>query len=155
MRARPKHKLSYILLLTVALLQACATVSPSFEPPKVNITSLEMLEPQGLSQRFKIGLVVTNPNAKDLPLTGMSYSLSLNGYDLINGASNKLPALTAYSETPITIEAATDLFAALRFLNALANQPQDALNYEFSAKLDLGGWRPPITVKRDGLIELR
>jgi LEA14-like dessication related protein len=155
MKKKPLFASSWLLLIAALLLNGCAALNPKVEAPGINITSLELLETQGLSQRFKIGLLVTNPNASALPVSGMSYTLSLNGYDLIKGVSNKIPKLPAYSETPITLEASTDMFNALRLLNSLVNKPQETLDYAFAAKFDVGSLRPPMHVKRDGKIELQ
>lgn len=156
MRRDVKICLAGSLLILFVLLQGCSTFGPRFETPSINITSLELMESQGLSQRFKIGLVLTNPNAVALPIHGMSYTLSLNGFKLINGVSNDLPKVAAYSEVPITLEASTDLFAALRFLNSLASESaRDMLQYQLDAKIDFKGLRPVMNVRHDGVIQLQ
>lgn len=143
-----------VLMLTLVLLQGCAGLTTDIAKPTLKLNSLEVMKPEGLSQRFKIGLVMTNPNSVSLPVTGMTYTLSLNGYDLVSGASDQIPTLAAYSETPVTIEGSADLFSALRLLSSLANQPQSKLQYEMAAKIDLQGWRPSFNITRDGFIEL-
>lgn len=141
-------------MIALALAQGCSTFTPNLEEPTVKLDSLQLAESTGLSQRFKIGLLLTNPNAVSLPVKGMSYTLSLNGFDLLSGANNQIPTLEAYSETPISIDASSDLVAAIRLINSLANRPQNNLNYEFAAKIDLQGFRLPINIKRDGTINL-
>lgn len=143
-----------LFILCVGWLHGCASLTSRFESPTVKISSLELLETDRFSQKFRIGLLITNPNPDALPVAGMAYTLSLNGFSLVNGASNQVPSLAAYSETPVTIEASTDLFAALRFINSLANNPRDNLQYEFDAKIDFEGWRPTVNVKRDGTVSL-
>ena len=144
------------IFFVLALVQGCSTFGPRFEAPTINITSLELMESQGLSQRFKIGLLLTNPNSVALPVNGMSYTLSLNGFKLINGVSNEVPNIAAYSEVPITVEASTDLFAALRFLNSLTSQSsRELLQYQLNAKIDFEGLRPVMNVKHDGVIQLQ
>lgn len=144
-----------LLVFSLLLLQGCAGFSPAIEKPTIKVSSLQVMESEGLSQDFRIGLLMMNPNPRPLPVTGMSYTISLNGYDLISGVSNKIPTLAAYAETPVVIEGSADLFAALRLVNSLANEPQSTLRYELSAKVDLEGWRPSFKIIEDGLIELR
>lgn len=149
--------LQYRKLLTlfcaVALLQAC-TVLPRLEEPSIAVNSVKLMESTGLNQRFQIGLSLTNPNSVALPIKGMSYTLSLNGYDLIKGVSANIPRLEAYSETPVVVEGSADMFEALRLLSALMRESQPELNYRLAAKLDVQGWRPDVTVSRSGVVEL-
>lgn len=148
------HTAPGLLMLALLLLQGCASLGPQLEKPTIKINSLQLMESQGLSQGFKIGLILANPNSRSLPVQGMSYTLSLNGYDLVSGVSNQIPTLAAYSETPVVIEGSADLFSALRLLNSLASQPQNTLQYELAAKIDLQGWRPSFNISEDGMIEL-
>ena len=84
----------------------------------------------------------------------MEYTLSLNGFDLLSGVTNQIPTLTAYAETPITIEASANTLSVLRLLNSLASSPQETLDYQLSARLELTGLRLPLTVKERGSIAL-
>lgn len=143
----------FALLCGILLLQSCAFV-PKLEQPGIALSSVKLLESEGLTQRFQIGLSLTNPNRVALPINGMSYTLSLNGYDLIKGVSADIPTLQAYSETPVLLEGTADLFEALRLLNALMRENQPELEYRLAAKLDVQGWRPNITVNRSGVVEL-
>src|SRR5690554_126406 len=52
------------------LLQAC-TILPQLEEPGITVNTVELLDSTGLSQRFKIGLLLTNPNSVALPIKGM------------------------------------------------------------------------------------
>lgn len=141
------------LFCALALLQAC-TVLPRLEEPGITVSSVKLLESTGLNQRFRIGLSLTNPNSVALPIKGMSYTLSLNGYDLIKGVSANIPRLEAYSETSVVVEGSADMFEALRLLNALMRENQPELQYRLAAKLDVQGWRPDVNVSRTGIVEL-
>jgi len=65
-------------------------MGPRLEPPKLVLTSIEVGAIQGLSQEFIIGVSVANPNAKALALRGVSYSLALNSFELIQGVSAEM-----------------------------------------------------------------
>jgi LEA14-like dessication related protein len=142
-------------LFATILLQGCAFLSPNLEEPTVKINSLSLGKSTGLNQSFNIGLLIANPNAAAIPVVGMKYTLSLNGYDLLSGVTNNIPTLVGYTETPVTIEASADLVSALRLVNSLANKPQNKLAYALSAKLDLKGWSFPLNVTEAGEISLR
>src|SRR5690606_6768716 len=108
----------FTLFCAAMLLQACSLL-PQLEEPSITVDSVKLLESTGLSQRFQIGLSLTNPNSVALPIRGMSYTLSLNGYDLVKGVSADVPRLEAYAQTPVVVEGSADMFEALRLLNAL------------------------------------
>lgn len=143
------------VVLCVVGMSACANLGGSYDPPKVKVTSLELLPSQGLSQRFLIGLQMTNPNSGPMPIRGFSYTLALNGYDLLDGVSNKMTTIPAYSEQAVTVEASTDLIAAMRFLNDfLGKAQQDTLAYALTANLDVGGVLRRIRVTESGEVPL-
>src|SRR5690554_3170236 len=98
-----------IFVLTLTMTACAGLLSTQYDPPEVQVVSLQMLEPQGLQQRFRVGLVFLNPNASALPVKGLSYSLALNGYDLLQGVSGDIPTLSPYSETLVELELSTDL----------------------------------------------
>lgn len=147
--------LSILLAFVCVMVSACAHLGAGLEPPKVRVDSLQMLESRGISQRFLVGLRVINPNDRALPVKGLSYTLALNGYDLLEGVSGKVPVLEPFSETLVQVEAATDLVAALRLLNNLA-QPDGGQNitYALTAKVNVQGWPGRLTVKETGEVPL-
>jgi len=139
----------------VLLLAACASLSPSYEKPQVNITSFS-LAPQssGVSPRFNIGLQVINPNRTALPLKGMSYSVEVDGNRILSGAEPNLPRVEGYSSADIVIEASPDLFGSARLLSELMSGKQDSLGYVFKARLDVGSLLPFINIEEAGRFSL-
>ncbi|MGQ9426403.1 LEA type 2 family protein [Gilvimarinus sp. F26214L] len=155
MRLQTRMPTVALLVAAAILLQACAGFSPALQKPNVTINSLKMVESAGLDQRFQIGLLLTNPNSAALPVTGMSYTLTLNGFDLVTGVSSEVPVLEPYSETAVTLEGSADLMAVARLINSLARKPEEKLRYELNARIDLQGWRPTLNISEDGLIEMQ
>jgi LEA14-like dessication related protein len=150
-----RYGLNVLLVFVCVMVSACAHLGAGLESPKVRVDSLQLLEPRGISQRFLIGLRVINPNDRALPVRGLSYTLALNGYDLLEGVSGRVPVLEPFSETLIQVEAATDLVAALRLLNNLA-QPDAGQNisYALTAKISVQGLPGRLTVKEAGDVPL-
>jgi LEA14-like dessication related protein len=149
-----------VLLLTLVVgflstLQACTLFRPGFQKPEVKIDSLQLLPSEGLSQRFRIGLLLSNPNDTALPVAGMTYNVSLNGHRVVSGVTGDVPSLPPYTETKVSVEGSADLVSVLRLLNSLVGQSSDALDYELLATIDLLGLRPTLQVRESGKIELR
>jgi len=138
------------------LLPACATLGPDYEEPTVTLSSFRALPAEGMIPAFEIGLRIINPNSSALNLEGIVYTISLDDYELVKGVGKDFPAIEGYSEGTVKLTAAANLLTGIRFLTDRM-QSQDkggSMEYEFKAKLDLGGFYPSIRIKEKGDINL-
>ena len=135
-------------------LQACAAMRPGFETPTVTVSSFRALPSQGALPNFEIGLEVINPNREPLELAGISYTISLDGHDVIKGVGNNLPVIEAYGTGKLTVTAAANLFAGIRLFQGMLGNNKSSFDYTFKAKLDVGTFRPAIRIKDSGSIAL-
>lgn len=143
-----------ILILWIVLLSGCASLQADFKEPAVSVTSFRALPSEGMAPRFEIGLHVTNPNRTILDLAGLSYTVSLEGRQILNGVANELPVIAAYGEGDITLLATADLFNSFSLIADLLRQPRETFAYEINVDLDLGGIYPNINVVKKGQISL-
>ncbi len=146
----PRH-LALIIALGTGL-QGCASLRPGFETPTVTISSFRALPSDGMLPAFAIGLRVVNPNPDALTLRGVSYTISLDGHEVIKGVGNNLPVIEAYSEGHINLTASADLFAGVRLFSDLLKSNKDTFGYAVEAKLDIGALLPSIRVRDSGEI---
>ena len=144
-----------LLFALFLLLSGCALIQPRFETPIVSLTSFQLLPSENMAPRFEIGLHIINPNQIPLPLKGMSYSVKLEGHQLLNGVTTDLPHIQGYGEGEVVLEATADLFSGLRLLNDLMSKPRETFTYELRAKLDMGSLLPIIHIKETGEIALQ
>ncbi len=135
-------------------LQACAAMRPGFETPTVTVSSFRTLPSEGALPNFEIGLEVINPNSQPLKLAGISYTISLDGHDLIKGVGNNLPVIEAYGTGQLTVTAAANLFAGIRLFQGMLADNKDSFDYTFKAKLDVGTFQPAIRITDSGSIAL-
>ncbi len=150
------HKVRQILLMALVFfaVAGCATLSPDFEQPTVNVSSFRLLPSNSIVPRFEIGLHVINPNRVPLKLLGMSYQVELEGHRVLTGVANELPLITAYGEGDVLLQASPDLFSTISLFTDLMNQPREKFNFNFSARLDVGRFLPKIKVEKTGEISL-
>ena len=133
----------------------CAGLQPGYETPTVSITSFDAVPSEGMIPRFRIGLHIINPNRTKLELKGISYTISLEGHNVITGVSNNLPEIEAYGEGDVILNAAVDLFSSVGLVaDILRNQGKEQISYDLSAKLDAGAMHPFIRVIKKGKISL-
>ncbi len=141
---------SFIVVVTLVVLSACATLSPNYEKPQVSITSFSLApEYQGVPS-FNIGLRVVNPNRAALPIEGMSYSVEIEGNRILTGAEPNLPKIEGYGTADYVIQATPDLLGGARLIQQLLSTRKDSLNYLFKAKLDVGSLMPYIYIEESG-----
>jgi len=141
-------------LLLSAFLSACATLSPDYEEPTVTLSSFRALPSEGMIPPFEIGLRIINPNAQSLNLVGVVYTISLNGYELVKGVGKDFPVIEGYSESSVKLTATANLLAGMRLVNNMMQTQDGSFEYEFKAKLDLGGLYPSIKIRETGDINL-
>ncbi|MCJ7815708.1 MAG: LEA type 2 family protein, partial [Xanthomonadales bacterium] len=97
---------------------------------------------------------IINPNSQPLNLEGIVYTVSLEGYELIKGVGKDFPVIEGYSEGTVKLTAAANLLTGIRFLTDMMQSKGGPVEYEFKAKLDLGGFYPSIRLKESGNINL-
>lgn len=141
-------------LLLGAVLSACATLSPDYEEPTVTLSSFRALPSEGMAPSFEIGLRILNPNAQSLDLQGIVYTISLNGYELVKGVGKDFPVIEGYTESDVKLTASANLLAGMRFVHNMMQSHDGSFEYEFKAKLDLGGLYPSIKIRETGNINL-
>lgn len=141
-------------VLSIFLLSSCTWLHPGREKPEIHLASIKPLPREGLEQRFLIGLNVINPGAGELNISGLSYTLLLNGRNIASGVSGKMESIPAYSESRIQLEASTHLISGLRVITELLQSPGASVDYQILTKIHTAWWPVPIEVSEQGAIRL-
>jgi len=143
------------LLSLVLLFSGCATLNPNYETPTVTLSSFRALPSEGMTPAFEIGLRIINPNPTPLELQGVVYTIEIEGHELVKGVGKGFPVIDAYSQGDITLTGSANLLAGIRFIGDMMQSPGEELDYEFEARLDLGGLHPSIRVREKGAFNLQ
>ena len=127
-----------------------------YETPTVSVQSFRPVASDngGGLPAFEIRLHVINPNLEPLELAGVSYTVSLDGHDLIKGVGNDLPVIEGYGEGSFTLNASVSVFAGIQLFRSLLEKDSDSFEYAFRAKLDPGAYRRKIRISDSGSISL-
>ena len=143
------------LFLVLFYLSGCALTGPKLEKPSVKVAALKLLPAQGFTQPIQVDLLVSNPNAQDLSLRGISYSIGIENYDLLTGVNSQLPSLKAYQETPVSVVVTANILQLVHLLEHLGkNGLGENVSYNFKAKLDFSAWLPSMNIEEKGSIPL-
>lgn len=145
----------FLGILFCLWLAGCSALQPKLEQPNVKVAALKLLPAQGFTQPIEVGLLISNPNARDLTLRGISYTIGIENYDLLSGVSNDLPVLKAYEETPVNVVVTANVLQLVRLLEHFGRKGiQNEVAYNFKAKLDFSAWLPALKVEEKGSIPL-
>ncbi|GAA6151164.1 LEA type 2 family protein [Pseudoteredinibacter isoporae] len=144
----------FFVLLLLSALSACSHLPNVVEEPRLRVLDIQMLPGDNLSPSFNIKLKVDNPNRFDIDVVGASYSVSLQGFEVIHGVANDIPTIAAYDSQEFTVNAQASVVQGVRLLNKLMQSQQQDLDYRMSLKLDTGSLFSAIRIEDEGKISL-
>lgn len=132
---------SYLACFLLVATAGCASWFTKGEPPEVLVTNVTPLEATAFEQRLQVDLRIRNPNDFDLLVTGIDFTLTLNGKRLARGLSNKDITVSRLSDAVVSVQTSTSTFDVVRQLLSFS-QKQD-LSYEITGLLHLKDGRLP------------
>ena len=136
----------------ILLISACANLTPGFEEPSVEVTSIRLQNTGALTPAFDIALRMTNPNRDALRIDGLTYTLYLAGNKLVSGVTADIARIPGYGETTVNLRATLSLLGGLGLLNRLMNEYQQSIDYELVTGIDVGRFYPKITIRQQGVL---
>lgn len=139
-------------LLMVVLLVACAGTRLRPQPPEVNIADLRLENLTLFEQTFEVRLRLRNPNNFEIPISGLEYTVYLNGDRLASGASARSVTLPAHGSEIMVTELTTSTMAFLNQFGNLSNIIGKPLNYTVKGSVDLERWGRRLPFEHNGVI---
>ena len=131
----------YLACFLFVAMVGCASWFLKGEPPEVLVTNVTPLEATSFEQRLLIDLRIRNPNDFDLLVTGIDFTLNLNGKRLARGLSNKDITVPRLSDAVVSVQTSTSTFDVVRQLLSFSRK-QD-LSYDITGLLHLKDGRLP------------
>jgi LEA14-like dessication related protein len=131
----------YLVFFLLIATPGCASWFMKGDPPEVLVTNVTPLEASAFEQRLQVDLRIRNPNDFDLLVTGIDFTLNLNGKRLARGLGNTAIAVPRLSDAIVSVQTSTSTFDVVRQLLSFS-QAQD-LSYDITGRLHLKDGRLP------------
>jgi LEA14-like dessication related protein len=131
------HWLRPIVLALLLTTTACSSLPRSTLAPDVKLESLSVVEVTADGQRFRLGLLLDNPNAYPLPIASLRFNVRLGGQGIMTGESRAPLTIPALGTETLRLEIDTDLVSSVSRLLALVQGPDDGIRYELNGRLVL------------------
>jgi len=126
-------------VLSIALLTAgCAGLK--IQSPTVTLAGMEVIEAGLFEQRFAFKLRVQNPNDSEISITGLSFSVEINGRPFAKGVSDKPATVPRFGEALLEVAAVSNITGILRQVNELRKTNREEINYRIKGRLRTGSF---------------
>ena len=131
----------YLVFFLLVATPGCASWFMKGDPPEVLVTNVTPLKASAFEQRLQVDLRIRNPNDFDLLVTGIDFTLNLNGKRLARGLGNTAITVPRLSDAVVSVQTSTSTFDVVRQLLSFS-QAQD-LSYDITGRLHLKDGRLP------------
>jgi LEA14-like dessication related protein len=151
--ARPA-RLRAALSLFVLLVAGCASTF-KLEAPQLSVISMKMQSADIFSQRILVRMRVMNPNARELPIKGITYRIEVNDAELAQGLTDTPFVVPALGEAEFDVQLTANLATALSQLLSRKGSA-DTLDYRLVGSVALSsGFLRRIPFDERGSVKLK
>ena len=126
-----------LLLYCTATLSACSLFGGYQETPRVSLVSIQPIELGLLEQRYGLQLRILNPNDKEIPVEGLSYSIEINGHEFAYGVSRQPVTIPPFSEALLDVEVVSNLLNVMQQFQEISGESSNSLKYRLRGKISL------------------
>lgn len=135
-RSTARGAVAVLLLAMFAALPIACAHAPTLEPPKVSIVGVEVVSGELWMQHLKVRLQMHNPNERELPVTGLEYTVEIAGQEFGSGAATERFVVPPHGDAEFDSHVTTNLAASA--LKLLAHGPSVLVPYRLAGKVSLG-----------------
>lgn len=135
-RAVPRAASVLLLAVLAVLVAACSTLGPKLEAPRLSLVGIQVLSTDMFAQRFKVRVLVKNPNDLEIPVRGIEYTIILMGDSFAEGETTDRFVLPAKGEAEFDMLVTTNFVSSFgRLLSRVGGGKLENIEYEISGKI--------------------
>jgi LEA14-like dessication related protein len=120
-------------------LAACAGMVGLSQKPEITLTGVDLLELGLLQQRFILRLRIQNPNDADMPISGLSFALELDGKPFATGGSAQAVTVPGQGEARLDVVVSSELSHLLRQWREWEKSGQQRVGTLIHGRITLAG----------------
>jgi LEA14-like dessication related protein len=125
-----------VISAALVLLAACSSLGPKLESPRLSLVAIQVMSTDMFAQRFKVRVLVENPNDIELPVRGLEYDIILMGDSFAEGTSTNAFVLPAQGEAEFDMVVTTNFMSAFgRLLSRVGGGKLEDIEYEIVGKV--------------------
>jgi LEA14-like dessication related protein len=145
------------LIAGVVAAMALASCASAFklEAPQLSVISMKVQSADLFSQRMLVRMRVLNPNARELPVKGISYRIEVNDAELAQGLTDTAFVVPAMGEAEFDVQVTANLATALSQILSRKGS-SDTLDYRLVGSVALSsGFLRRIPFDERGSVKLK
>lgn len=124
------------LLLVLAVLAASCSTLSELEAPRVELVGVQMMSADMFAQRFKVRVLVHNPNDVELPVNGIDYKIIMMGDSFAEGVTSERFVLPAKGDAEFDTLVTTNFMSSYaRLRSRVAGGKLENIDYEIAGKV--------------------
>ena len=128
-------RMAGVLAVLVAL-TGCSTFNQKLESPELNLLGIQMMSTDMFAQKFKVRVLVKNPNDLEIPIRGIDYTIILMGDSFAEGVSSDQFLLPAKGEAEFDMLITTNFVSSFgRLLSRVGGNKLQNLHYEIAGEV--------------------
>lgn len=143
----------FFILALALWIGGCATVDDA-KPPSIQLSNIRLGSGGLLNQELLIEIRIGNPNDFELPLTGLTFQLDVNGRPFADGLSNATVTVPRLGFATVPVTGNTNIVSIFRQLMFLGKS--DRITYRLHGDAYVGrlGINQSVPYERTGELSL-
>lgn len=121
--------------MVLAALGGCAWFVPNLKTPRVAVVGVHVRRANFWQQRLDVRLHVRNPNAIELPIEGLTYTLTVNGQLVASGRCTQRFTVPAHGSAEFNTLVTANMAGALFVI--LTHGGKQPVHYRLRGKVEL------------------
>ena len=144
-----------IVVLGVCAQQGCASANNDFAAPRITVQNLTALPATAGQSRFRVSVLVDNPNPEPLVIRDLEFKLRLADQGILDGHSTTALTVAALDRATLTLELRSEIISSVSRLLAFVQGPENALPYEIYGRVILDrALKEPLPFSASGQVPL-
>jgi len=116
-------------------LAGCSLFVPKLQTPHLSVVRVELQKGALWQQKLKVRMHVDNPNDRELPIKGITYTLDVNGQEFAHGESGAAFVVPALGDAEFDMSMTANMAGTI--ISLLSHGTDAAVEYHLVGKISL------------------